>query len=68
MMFLTAAKNQTEAARLEFSLPSEWRLLENIQEVLAAQNGIVGLAVWNMKAKGMMNTTAAMASATTSSQ
>lgn len=46
-MFLTAAKDRTEAARLEFSLPSEWRLLENIQEVLAAQNGIVGLAVWN---------------------
>jgi raffinose/stachyose/melibiose transport system permease protein len=46
-MFLTAAKDQVEAARLQFSLPSEWRLLENIGEVLDAQNGIVGLAVWN---------------------
>jgi len=46
-MLLTAAKDQVEAARLEFSLPSEWRLLENIGEVLDAQNGIVGLAVWN---------------------
>ncbi len=46
-MFLTAAKTQTEAARLEFSLPSEWRLLENIGEVLEAQNGIVLVAVWN---------------------
>jgi raffinose/stachyose/melibiose transport system permease protein len=46
-MFLIAAKDQAEASRLEFSLPSEWQLLENIQEVLAAQSGIVGLAVWN---------------------
>ncbi len=46
-MFLTAAKTQTEAARLEFSLPTEWRLFENIGEVLEAQNGIVLVAVWN---------------------
>jgi raffinose/stachyose/melibiose transport system permease protein len=46
-MFLTAAKDRAESARLEFSLPSEWHLLDNIGEVLAAQNGIVGLAMWN---------------------
>jgi len=46
-MFLTAAKDQTEAARLDFSLPTEWRLLENIGEVLEAQNGIVVVALWN---------------------
>lgn len=46
-MLMTAAKDQAEAARLEFSLPSEWHLLDNIGEVLDAQNGIVGLAVWN---------------------
>ncbi len=46
-MVVTAAKDRAESARLEFSLPTEWHLLENVQDVLAAQNGIVGLAVWN---------------------
>jgi raffinose/stachyose/melibiose transport system permease protein len=46
-MLLTAAKDRQESARLEFSLPSEWHLLENIEAVLAEQNGIMYVAMAN---------------------
>jgi len=46
-MVLTAAKDQREASRLQFSLPTEWNLLENIQAVLAEQNGIMYVAMVN---------------------
>lgn len=46
-MLLTAAKDRQESARLEFSLPNEWHLLENIEAVLAEQNGIMYVAMAN---------------------
>ena len=46
-MVLTAAKDRRESARLEFSLPTEWHLLENIQAVLEEQNGIMYTAMIN---------------------
>ena len=33
-IFLTASKPQSEAALLEFSLPSEFLLFQNLQEVI----------------------------------
>ena len=44
---LTAAKDRVEAARFEFTLPTEWFLLDNIAEVLDARNGIVVTAMRN---------------------
>jgi raffinose/stachyose/melibiose transport system permease protein len=44
---LTAAKDRVEAARFEFSLPTDWFLLDNIAQVLAARNGIVVTAMRN---------------------
>ena len=44
---LTAAKDRVEAARFEFSLPTEWFLVENIAAVLDARNGIVITAMRN---------------------
>jgi raffinose/stachyose/melibiose transport system permease protein len=44
---LTAAKDRVGAARFEFSLPTEWFLLDNIAEVLDARNGIVVTAMRN---------------------
>jgi raffinose/stachyose/melibiose transport system permease protein len=46
-MVVTAAKDRAEAARLEFSLPSEWQLLENVAEVFATRNGLLYTAFWN---------------------
>lgn len=46
-MFLTAAKDRRESARLEFSLPTEWQLIENIQAVLEEQNGLMYVAMFN---------------------
>ena len=46
-MVLTAAKDRKESARLEFSLPTEWHLVENIQAVLEEQNGIMYTAMVN---------------------
>ena len=46
-MVLTAAKDRRESARLEFSLPTEWHLLENIQAVLEEQYGIMYTAMIN---------------------
>ena len=44
---LTAAKDRAEAARLEFSLPTDWRLLENIAEVFDTRNGLLVTAFRN---------------------
>jgi raffinose/stachyose/melibiose transport system permease protein len=44
---LTAAKDRTEAALLEFTPPSEWLLIGNILEVLDTRNGIVVRAMLN---------------------
>ena len=46
-MLLTAAKDRRESAKLQFSLPTEWHLVENIQAVLAEQNGIMYVAMTN---------------------
>ena len=44
---LTAAKDRTEAALLEFTPPTDWLLIPNIQEVLDTRNGIVVRAMLN---------------------
>ena len=46
MMFI-AAKDKAEASRLQFSPPTEWHLIENIQEVLGARDGLVITAFQN---------------------
>ncbi len=46
-MVLVASKNRAESARLEFSLPTDWQLLENIVEVLETRNGLMITAMIN---------------------
>ena len=46
-MLLTAAKDRAESARFQFSLPTEWHLLDNIAEVLDTRNGVVITAFRN---------------------
>lgn len=46
-MVLTAAKDRAESARLEFSLPTNWQLLDNIVEVLETRNGLMITAMIN---------------------
>jgi raffinose/stachyose/melibiose transport system permease protein len=46
-IFLTAAKPQAEAALFQFTLPSQFQLFENIQEVLAFGNSRLYRAFWN---------------------
>jgi raffinose/stachyose/melibiose transport system permease protein len=46
-MILMAAKDQVEAGQFQFSLPSQWRLLENIAEVLDTRKGVVVTAFRN---------------------
>ncbi len=46
-MLLTAAKDRTESARLELSVPTDWQLLENIGEVLEERNGLMYVAMFN---------------------
>lgn len=46
-MLFTASKTRQEAALLEFSLPVNIRLIENIREVLAFGDGRMWLALWN---------------------
>lgn len=46
-IFLTAVKDQQEAALLDFTLPTEWRIVENFQEVLAARNYLLIIAFIN---------------------
>ena len=35
-ILVTAAKNQADAARLEFTMPTEWLLVDNLLEVIGA--------------------------------
>ena len=44
---LTASKTAGEASLLEFSLPSQWNLLQNIQDVFAARNNMLSRAFIN---------------------
>jgi raffinose/stachyose/melibiose transport system permease protein len=44
---LTAAKDQAEAALLDFTWPTEWHLWENLQDVLTARDGIVVTSLKN---------------------
>lgn len=46
-IILTASKTGAEAALLEFSLPSEFRLIENIREVIVFGDYRMILATWN---------------------
>lgn len=46
-MLFTASKTRQEAALLEFSLPVNIRLIENIREVLTFGDGRMWLALWN---------------------
>jgi raffinose/stachyose/melibiose transport system permease protein len=46
-IFLTASKPQAEAALFEFSLPSEFLLLENLWEVIQFRDYRMLLALWN---------------------
>jgi raffinose/stachyose/melibiose transport system permease protein len=42
-----AVMNRAEASHLDFELPTGWHLLENLQAVLSARNGVVVTALWN---------------------
>ena len=46
-IFLTATKTRQEASLFEFSLPSNFQLIENIRTVLTFGNGRMLLALWN---------------------
>jgi raffinose/stachyose/melibiose transport system permease protein len=46
-ILITAGKEQVEASSLDFTWPTEWRLWENLQEVLTARDGIVVTALRN---------------------
>lgn len=46
-IFVTAAKTAQEASLLEFSLPTEWALVDNLVQVLTVRNGIVVRAFAN---------------------
>ena len=46
-IILTASKTGAEAALFEFSWPSKFQLIENIQEVLTFGNNRMFLAMWN---------------------
>jgi raffinose/stachyose/melibiose transport system permease protein len=46
-MFLTAAKDSTEAAELKFSLPTHWALIQNIKDAFAAREYLLGTAFRN---------------------
>lgn len=46
-IFVTAAKTPAEASQFQFTWPTEFRLFENIQEVMAFGNYRMFLALWN---------------------
>jgi raffinose/stachyose/melibiose transport system permease protein len=46
-MFLTASKDETESADLSFSLPTHWRIVDNIKDVFAARDGMLLTAFKN---------------------
>jgi raffinose/stachyose/melibiose transport system permease protein len=44
---VTAAKTQVEASSLDFSWPTDWKIVENLQAVLSERNGIMVTALRN---------------------
>ena len=46
-ILITAAKERAEAGRLAFTWPTEWRLLENLGEVIGARNELMVTAMRN---------------------
>jgi raffinose/stachyose/melibiose transport system permease protein len=46
-ILVTAAKERAEAARLTFTWPTQWRLLENLQEVIGARDELMITAMRN---------------------
>jgi raffinose/stachyose/melibiose transport system permease protein len=46
-ILVTAAKERAEASRLAFTWPTQWRLLENLQEVIGARNELMVTAMRN---------------------
>ena len=46
-ILFTAAKTQTEAGELQFSLPTTWALLQNFQDALAARDYMLVIAFIN---------------------
>jgi raffinose/stachyose/melibiose transport system permease protein len=46
-IFLTAAKDASDASRLQFSWPQDWAFVENLTEVLTTRDGIVVRAFVN---------------------
>jgi raffinose/stachyose/melibiose transport system permease protein len=44
---VTAAKTQLEASSLDFALPTQWKIVENLQAVLSERNGIMVTALRN---------------------
>ena len=43
----TAAKDQVEAARLDFTLPTNWHIVDNILEVIGFRNNLMVTAIRN---------------------
>ena len=46
-IIITAAKTKQDAASLTFTLPQEWRLLQNFIEVIQTRNYMLLLAYFN---------------------
>src|SRR6476469_8827646 len=46
-MFLTASKDESESSDLSFSLPTHWRIVDNIKDAFAARDGISVVAFRN---------------------
>jgi raffinose/stachyose/melibiose transport system permease protein len=46
-VFLTAVKTQADSALLDFSLPDQWQLWQNLKDVLAARDYILVIAFIN---------------------
>ena len=46
-VFLTAVKSKAEAARLDFSWPTEWHLVENLVDVVQTRDYMLLLAYFN---------------------
>ena len=57
-ILLTAAKSQTESAMLDFSLPDQWLLWQNLQEVIATRDYIVIIAFVNSTILTVVSVTA----------
>jgi raffinose/stachyose/melibiose transport system permease protein len=46
-ILVTAAKSRAEASGRDFSMPTDWQLLENLQEVIGTRNGLMVTALRN---------------------